>query len=81
MITVEIAVAASDKQYEFHLDESVPLHILLEEIGAMICQKEQCSPEQCGGLLLCDVKSGRILSPEQSLYTAGILTGDSLLLV
>jgi len=81
MITVEISAAASDRVYEFHLDENTPLRILTEEIGSMICQKEQAAQEGCDELLLCDVRKKSILSPAMSLADNGIQTGDRLLLV
>jgi len=81
MITVEISAAASDRIYEFHLDENMPLRTLTEEIGSMVCQKEQATPEGCDELLLCDVRKGCILSPATSLSDNGVQTGYRLLLV
>jgi len=81
MITVEISAAASDRIYEFHLDENTPLRVLTEEIGSMICQKEQAVQEGCDELLLCDVRKRHILSPAKSLAENDVQTGDRLLLV
>lgn len=82
MIMVEVVVPAIDKEYDFRLDEYVPVHVLTEEITEMICHKEQSNI--IGNekeLILCDCGSNRILEDNMGLNSLGIRTGDRLLLI
>lgn len=82
MILVDIVVPSVDKKYDFRLNENQPVSAVIEEIAMMIGQKEQ-SPivGDRADLRLCDKKSGRILSNEDTLSSAGVGTGGTLILV
>lgn len=82
MILVDIYVPSVDKTYDFHLNEGIRIGTVVEEISEMIGQKEHSkivgSTDQ---LCLCSYKTGMILDRELSLRSAGVVTGDKLLLV
>lgn len=82
MVIVDIYVPAVDKNYNFSLNESVPVESVIDEITEMIGQKEQThlygSQEELGLFHLAD---RRILPRANTLAECGVKTGDSLLLV
>lgn len=82
MITVEIEVPVTGKQYDFRIDEDVPLFRVKEEIVEMICQKEQCglsgSPDR---LVMWNAKNQRKTDQVKSARENGLLTGSRLLLL
>lgn len=82
MIMVDIQVISMDRNYNFSLDEQVPVSSLIMELAELVCQKEGCHllPEQ-QEFLLCAPNSGQILNPELSLEEQGIQNGDHLILV
>ena len=79
MITVKIYSIMFDSEYEFTLDSDAPVSELAEEIGEVICQKEQCSlrgkPEQ---LMMYSIDRGCVLSASSTLMECGVKTGDTL---
>ncbi|WP_407385724.1 EsaB/YukD family protein [Ruminococcus sp.] len=82
MILVEIVVPSTDGAYEFKLNEDVPVGILLEEIGAVVSEKEQCAlSAQKESLILFHYQKKTALSPNLTLYENGITTGDRLVLL
>lgn len=82
MIIAEIYVPSVDKTYEFKLNEDVAVSVVIDEITAVICQKEQCSVRgDKFGFLLFSSDSGKILSLNLSLYENGIRSGSGLMLV
>lgn len=82
MINVELVVPCVDRQYDFNLNEDIPVSTVTEEIVSLICQKEKC--ELINGsdsFLLFDSAGSKILSLGLTLYENGVKTGDRLLLV
>ncbi|WP_349943936.1 EsaB/YukD family protein [Lacrimispora sp. BS-2] len=82
MILVDIYVPSVSQTYDFSLDEYSRIEIVMEEITAMICQKEQCeltgNPSE---LMLCAVDGKRVLSRSLTLHDEGMTTGNKLILV
>lgn len=82
MILVDIYVPGVNRTYDFSLDENAGISLLLEEISGMICQKEQCTLDgSVKELLLISQSRKKILSPELTLASYGIVQGDRLMLV
>lgn len=82
MILVDIYVPSVDKTYDFYLDESAKIQIIVEEIAEMIGQKERTTLfGHPSGLFLCDRPGQRLLPKEISLRDCGIHSGSSMLLV
>ncbi len=82
MILVDIYVPSVDKVYDFQLNENTPINMLIEEISEMINQKEHTTLKgSIDDMLLCDKSSERILLKEDTLFSSGITTGKSLILV
>lgn len=82
MIMVDVAVPAIGRQYNFNLEEQVPISMLLAELAEVICQKESCSlGGETGELTLCSLEQSKLLSPEASLSQYGITNGNRLILV
>lgn len=82
MILVDVKVPGIDKSYDFNLDENAQIHLVLEEIVEMICQKEQCKLiGDKDNLLLCRYDGNVILDKQASLKECGITNGYQLLLV
>jgi uncharacterized ubiquitin-like protein YukD len=82
MLMVEVYVPSLDKTYDFKLNEDVPVYVVIDEISAVICQKEQClvSGEKDKFMLFKKDKS-QILSTNLTLYENEIKTGDLLMLI
>lgn len=82
MIIAEIYVPSLDKTYDFKLNENVVASVLAEEIGAVICQKEQCNLSgDKDNLMFFKAENNQVLSMGLSFYENGIRTGDRLIFV
>lgn len=82
MIIAEVFVPSIDKTYDFKFDEDVIVSVVAEEIGAIICQKEQCNVlGDKDNIMLFKAETNQILSMGLSLYENGIKTGDRLMFV
>lgn len=82
MIIVDIYVPAMDKTYDFKLDEDEKVQVLTEEIIEMICQKEQSVLKgDMKDVILCSRDTRNVLEENSALKSAGIRTGDTLILV
>ena len=82
MILVEIEVPSLGRDYQFSLDESSRVDLLLEEITEMICQKEHCTVQGSKeGLCLCSKNTGKILGRTGTLAEQGISGADRLILL
>ena len=66
MIIVNVFIPLMDKEYEFKLNEDIPVCWIIEEITSLICQKEQYVLST--------------LSVSLSLYENDIKSGDRLIL-
>ncbi len=82
MILVDIYVPSVDKEYNFSLDENVPIQTILEEITEMVAQKEKtCLFGDFNNMVLCSKETERILPGNSTLLECNIVTGSLLLLV
>lgn len=82
MILVDVYVPSVDKVYDFQLNENTPVNMIIEEICEMVSQKEHTVLNgKIEDMLLCEKGSERILLKEDTLYSSGVRTGKSLILV
>ncbi|MBE6984373.1 MAG: hypothetical protein E7434_01940 [Ruminococcaceae bacterium] len=82
MIMVEIYVPLLQKTYDFSLDETVEVRMLLEEIAEIICQKERWPRlESANKLLLCNRDTRQIYPPDSTLSGTGTASGSRLIMV
>jgi len=82
MVLVDIYVPSVDKTYNFHLDESALVKVMIDEIAEMIGQKEHTEiVGKIDALILCDRLNKRILPRDASLRECGVCNGSGLLLV
>lgn len=82
MVLVDIYVPSVDKTYDFHLDETASVRVIIEEIAEMIGQKEHTEiAGDINALTLCDRLNQRILPKDASLRECGVRSGSGLLLV
>ena len=82
MILVNIFIPLIDKEYEFKLNEDVPVYWSIEEVSALICQKEQFTlPSNTQKFMLYKIECSQTLSVSLSLYENDIKNGDRLILV
>ncbi len=82
MILVDIFVPAVDNTYNFSLNEDIPIDKIIEEITAMIAQKEQTDlTGEKEKLMLYDLSGKRPLPRENTLNDCYITTGTGLMLV
>ena len=82
MIVVDIFVPSVDKEYDFQLNENMPIYTVIEEISEMIGQKEHSQIVGSVELLqLCDSEKQCVLHKNKTLLECGITTGKSLILV
>lgn len=82
MIMVDVYVPSVDHEYDFEIDENAPVSLIIEEISAMVCQKEQCVlTGEVHELMLCDRETQKILTPVHSLKESRIGMGSKLILV
>lgn len=82
MLLLEVKVPALCGRYDFELEESALVGVLIREITAVICQEERC---QCfegdQGLRLYSQELRRQLLPNEVLGTCGVRNGQSLILL
>ncbi len=82
MIMVEIYVPLLQKTYDFSLDETVEIKLLLEEIAEIICQKERWPRlENAGKLILCNRDTQQIYPPDSTLGGTATASGSRLIMV
>ena len=82
MLLLEVKVPALCGRYDFELEERASVEVLIQEIIAVICQKERCDCYQDGQeLRLYSQEMERQLSPSEILGTCGVQNGQSLILV
>lgn len=82
MLLLEVQVPALCGRYDFELEESASVEVLIQEISAVICQKERCQCFEDGqGLRLYSRELERQLLPEEILGTSGVRNGQSLILL
>lgn len=80
MILVDIQTPALDKIYDFELDGEQQTGRVLEEIIALILQRENLAGEPEGKLRLYAMRQEKILSEKETLEQQGVEDGDRLVL-
>ena len=81
MIIIKVEVPMMGREYDFQIDETVPIYEVQEEITEMICRRQQCRLDGLEHrLLLWDRKRGLLLRREDSALDNGLETGSELLL-
>lgn len=82
MILTDIYVPALNETYDFQLDETVPVCLLIDEI-AQILQKKSGGTEETFShpFVLCSFEQMCILDSSKTLQESGITNGGALLIV
>lgn len=82
MILINVAFAETDQEYDFKVDEQIPIEQVVEEMVTMIAEKEHYKVSKEPGLfLLCNPKTANIFSPMTTLSMNGVTSGMTLMLV
>lgn len=82
MIMVEVQVPAVGRRYDFELEESVPVELLISEMAEVFCQKEHLQMGHAAGTLNLYRKSTSTrLNRSGTLQQNGICGGQQLILV
>ena len=80
MILVDVYVPSLNRTYDFRLDETVGIDLIIDEISDMISQKEHCRiVGDRGKLFLASRTDKKILPYGSTLASCGVTTGDSLI--
>lgn len=81
MILVDVFVPSLNKNYEFQLDETVRIEMVIEEITEMICQKEHCSLiGDRNAMCLCKYQGESIMNRKTTLEQNLVTDGGRLIL-
>lgn len=79
MITVMVYSVMFETEYEFRIDDDTDISEIVEEIGEMICQREQCELSGDPSRFMLFSKQKKIvLDSKATLRDYGIKNGDSL---
>lgn len=82
MILTDIYIPAVDGNYDFMLDENVPVVQVMEEISEMISKKvKEKRPGQISDFVLYSRDSDTILDQNLSLFANGVHDGSRLIFV
>lgn len=82
MILVEVYVPAVDDNFDFELDENVPIYQIVGELCEMLGKKMKSSiVSGTNGFMLCAMEQNEILPNERTLYQCKVKDGSRLLLV
>lgn len=82
MILVDVYVPAIDQVYDFLLEESYCVAVIVKEVCEMIQQKEQISAgARDSDMVFFDLETKRMLPMQYSLEECGIKDGHRLILV
>lgn len=82
MLLIEVYAPAYDRSYDMRVEEQIPIRYLMEEMAALIGQKEKALlTGELEKLCLCSMERGQLLSPEQCLQDYGIGNGYQFILI
>ncbi len=82
MILTDIYIPAVDADYDFMLDENVPVSQVMEEVSEMISKKvKEKKPGQISDFILYSMDTGTLLDHSLSLYANGIHDGSRMIFV
>ena len=81
MVNVEVYVPYLNESYDFSLDESASVELVLDDIVSLICLKERWPLSQSSNRLdLFDLVHMTAISPKSTLLEAGVQSGQRLIL-
>lgn len=81
MIIVTVAIPVMEVDYDFQIDEDVPMWIVRNEIADMICRRNQFEMKGDTRELFCWDKRRRILlDMSRTAYENGLETGSELVI-
>ena len=81
MIIVKVEVPIMGQEFDFQIDENIPVYEIQAEIADMICRRVQCGMDgEDNKLLLWDKKRSLMLNREKTAFENGLETGSELLL-
>ncbi len=82
MILVDVIVPATGRKYDFELEETAPVKVIIREMLEIVCQREHRSfSKKTVDLCLYSVAKEKRLLPERTLNQCGIRSGEELILV
>lgn len=81
MIAVEVDVPALGRRYDFQLEETSAVRVLIREMTEVICQKEHCRCADGLQLSLYDTSRQVRLDPSGTLLQNRIAGGTKLILM
>ncbi len=82
MILTDIYVPAMNETYDFQLDESVPVWMLIDEIAEILQKKAGGTPEKSGrSFVLGSYEKGTLLDPSRTLQENGVRNGSRMFIV
>ncbi|WP_294499189.1 EsaB/YukD family protein [uncultured Gemmiger sp.] len=81
MILVEVSVPALGHRYDFELEESAPVELVLREMVEVICQRERLQAYAQQPFALYGQDSATRLNPKGTLLQNGVHNGQKLLLL
>lgn len=82
MILVEVYFQELNQEYDVHVDETLVIGSVIDNMVELIAQKEHLTlSKQLGIFILCEPETKRILHPETTLSENGIHAGQRLLLL
>lgn len=82
MIIVNVVFGEMNKEYDFKIDETEQIRLLVDEMVGMIAEKEHMNLSKHSGLfLLCDQKRQRVFPPGSTLAEQQVQYGDTLFLI
>lgn len=83
MILVDVIVPAAGQQYDFELEESVSIEVLIREMLETVCQKEHRDfhPEDGKSICLYSKEKEKLLPSNRTLHQCGIRSGEALILL
>lgn len=82
MILLELYFQELNQQYDVHLDETLPVGGLIDDLVELIAQKEHLTLSKNPGMfLLYDDSTKRIMHPQTTLSENGIRSGQRMILL
>lgn len=82
MILADVYIPAVDDNYDFMLDENVPVIQVMAEISEMISKKvKEEKPKEIADFVLYSMDTDTLLDQGMSLYENGIRDGSRLIFV
>lgn len=82
MLHVDVYIPAISQNYEFSLNEHSRVEVLIDEMAAIISQKEQKQwMGETSSLILCNRSNQHMLPMAKTLYQCKVRPGSQLILL